>query len=109
MTPPLLLQPIGEERWRLVETWTAHGVRVGAGFETDLASIPWFCGWLLKRNDIPWIVGGLLHDFAYATQTVTRLDADRQLRDVAIAEGAPRSHAWIVFVAVRLFGWSAWR
>ena len=109
MTPPLLLQPIGSERWRLVETFYAHGVRVGAGFETDLASIPWWCGWLLKRNDIPWLVGGILHDWSYFTQTTDRRTADRKLRDVARAEGAPTWHTRIVYLAVRLFGWSAWR
>ena len=108
-TPPVLLTPIGDERWRLAETWSAHGVTIRAGFTTDLASIPWFVGWLLKRNDIPWIVAGIIHDHAYRTRTTSRLEADRRLRDIARIEGAPAWHTSIVFVAVRLFGWSSWR
>ena len=109
MTPPLLLQPVGSERWRLVEAWTAHDVTVPEGFTTDLASIPWWCGWLLKRNDIAWIVAGVLHDWSYFTQATDRRTADRKLRDVARAEGAPTWHTRIVYLAVRLFGRSAWR
>jgi thiosulfate reductase cytochrome b subunit len=109
MTPPLLLVPVGSQRWRLEQTWTAHGVTVPAGFQTDLASIPWWCGWLLKRNDIPWIVAGVLHDWHYWAQHRSRLTSDRLLRDVARAEGAPAWHCHIVYAAVRLFGWPSWR
>ena len=109
MTEPLLLVPVGAERWRLAQTWTAHGVTVPEGFRTDLASIPWFVGWLLKRNDIPWIVAGIIHDHGYHTQTEPRRTVDRRLRDVARAEGAPAWHTHIVYAAVRLFGWPSWR
>lgn len=108
-TPPILLTPIGKERWMVTSSWTAHGVTIPSGFRTDLASIPWWAGWLLKRNDIAWIVAGVIHDYAYRTKTETRLEADRKLRQVAKLEGVPSFHYNVVYIAVRLFGKSAWQ
>jgi hypothetical protein len=35
-----------------------------------------------------------------------RAEADRQLRVLMIADGAPRLRAWLFWLAVRLFGWA---
>ena len=106
----LLLAPIphSNRRWRVAEDWTAHGVTVPAGFDTDLASFPRVVEPIMHRNSWCWIAAGVLHDHAYRTHYSSRADADELLRSVAVAEGAPRWRARVVWLAVRLFGWRAW-
>lgn len=47
-----------------------------------------------------------VHDFLYATGGVTRAEADGVLREAAISSGVPFWKAWMMWIAVRLFGFT---
>lgn len=110
MSAPVL-RPIGDRRWETVGTWRGYGVTIPCGFRTDLASIPPVAELLLRmhRNELHYVVAGLVHDFHYNRQDITRREADRHFRAIARAEGAPRWQTALVYAAVRLFGWPSWR
>jgi hypothetical protein len=98
-----------DRRWRTVGDWRGHGVTIPHGFVTDLASFPRLVEPFLHRNWWHWVISGLVHDFAYRTHLGKRRKAaDDLMRRVAVAEGAPRWQAWIVWASVRLFGRTAW-
>ena len=109
MSAPVLT-PIGRRRWRTVGSWTGHGVTVPSGYETDLSSIPPIAETVLRmhRNELHFVVGGIVHDRLYFVKDRTRRSADRKFRDVCIAEGAPRWQAMLAYACVRLFGWHRW-
>ncbi len=85
-------------------------VEVPAGFETDLASVPWFGRWLVSS----WrgtARAAVIHDFLYSVvgrrHGFTRSQADAIFREALKVTG---SRLWpVIWVAVRLFGLAAWR
>lgn len=97
-----------DRRWRVVETWRGYGVTIPVGFTTDLASFPRFVEPIMHRNSWCWVIAGVVHDWYTATRYRSRRFADDELRRIAIAEGAPRWQANVVWVAVRLFGAPSW-
>lgn len=94
-------------RARLLETWrcSVDGVRyeIPAGFETDFASIP---SRRMLGNVQLW---ALLHDHLYWANGMTRAQADRIMRRAMAGFGVSWWIRWIVWAAVRLGGWVAWR
>ena len=86
-------------------------VQVPAGFETDLASVPWFGRWLVSS----WkgtARAAVVHDFLYSVvgrrlHGFTRAQADSIFGEALRVTG---SKAWpVIWAAVRLFGRAAWR
>lgn len=81
---------------------------VPRGLVTDYSSVPfglrWACHW--TRVDI----AGVVHDWLYKSAYLTRRDADRIWREVALA-GKRRAHpvqgygGWLL---LRIGGWYAW-
>lgn len=92
------------------------------GFKTDLAStrirVPW---WLFPFRLIAILVwvffppwgeynnAAILHDFLYATQPVTRKEADVLFFVDSVESGEKIERAYAMYRALRLFGWIAWR
>lgn len=79
---------------------------VKAGFECDLASIPFFLRgvWLpdaIERESI-------LHDILYRTRTYNRRLCDRILRQAMRDTGKPSTVSSLFYSTLRCFGWSAW-
>jgi hypothetical protein len=78
------------------------------GFQTDLASIP---RWLLLlfsptgRHQS----AALVHDRLYRTQILPRVVADAIFLSLLKYDGVPAWKAYAMYLAVRLFGWTAWR
>ncbi len=107
--------------WELIEpfevVWKGHSVgdlpdplrfTVGAGFFTDLASIP-----RAFRSIIPQvgrhIQPSIVHDWAYESKTaLTRAEADRLFLDGMKAVGVGWLKRYLMYDAVRLFGWTLW-
>ena len=94
-----LLAPLGYTSDGLGQT-----LRIGAGFETNFASIP------------PWVPSGfavaqpaaVLHDFLYGAQLVPRLQADRLLREAMLVLEEPAWVAALFYRSVRLWGGGHW-
>lgn len=95
--------------WVLVHDVTIYGVTIPAGFLTDLASIPRFAAPWIDRAAWPWIRPGILHDFRYAQQTIERRDADDEMIELCADLDAPLAASCAMWLAVRAFGWWAWR
>ena len=49
-----------------------------------------------------------IHDSEYLHKTHTRRVVDAGFLEIMLYEGVPRAKAWLMYAAVRLFGWSAW-
>ncbi len=77
-------------------------VIVPAGFVTDLASIP------LIGHHRTWSKAAVVHDYLYATNGITRGDADATLGEAMKVLKVPAWRRWIVISQLRLWGWKAW-
>jgi hypothetical protein len=75
---------------------------------TDFSSIPWFGRILVRWSRVD--IAGVVHDYLYEEQTVTRAAADRVWRVVAMAgeRHANAFQAWVGWMALRIGGWIAW-
>lgn len=115
-TTPLIVSPLPDgRRWRLVFQFgydvdhegSSDRITVPAGFVTDFASSPPPVWWLIP----PWGRYGkaaVVHDYLYLTKTRTRKDADDIFREAMIVLRVAPVRVFLMYWAVRLFGWPAW-
>lgn len=114
-----------EERdlWRLDEPYVLtrddYRIRIPAGFEFDLASVPRPLWWLMAPFDLS-IVAPLIHDFLYdyagdppdgtvmPPRTFTRAQADQLFLDLMRLEGVAAWRRKLAYWAVRLLGSFRW-
>ena len=125
-TEPLIVSPLpGGRRWRLVGHFTyavgsEHSgayIVVPSGFETDFASVPRMFWSIIP----PWGKYGkaaIVHDYLYQTLSATsiktgirytRKDADDIFLEAMGVLGVPTWKKYLMYWAVRLFGWAAFR
>lgn len=108
----LLLAPREGDRWELAAPWTYTTQRgawtVPAGYVTDLASTPRWLWWLVPPFGA-YLGAAVLHDFLYSSRPVTRVEADRAFFAAMLVDGERVWRAWLIYRAVRWFGWLAWR
>ncbi len=118
-TTPLYLEYLNGRRWKLLQDFDFASdtleriVRVPHGFQTDFASIPRIF-WAILPPTGTYGKAAVLHDQMYRfphmlTPTVTRLQADRTLRE---AMSALKVNWWtqaVIYWAVRLFGGRAYQ
>ena len=76
-------------------------VSVPAGFETNLASIPWWLQWRF-RCDGPWAEASVIHDYLYGCGQCSRFLADSIFRAAMEALGCWEHDALVMFYALRL-------
>jgi hypothetical protein len=95
----------------LVAFGTGDRVTVPAGFTTDGASIPGFARWLTGWEpwDEPQRLPAIVHDWLYTQSGVSRHRADLAFRSLLHIEGAGRFKTEIMYVAVVIGGWPAYR
>ena len=108
------MTPLADGRnWRLdsafvYDTPDWKRIKVPAGFETDLASIP-----KLFWNILPpfgkYTQGAVVHDWLYRTQPMERAEADELLHAMMILCRVPWWQRWLIYHNVRWFGGVAWR
>lgn len=114
---PLRVEHAGPGRWRLTAPmtacWRGGSLHVGAGYETDLATVPRPFRNLIA-SDGAMARASVFHDALYTDDARggadwSRGEADAFFRDLARADGAgwlARSAAWL---AIRAGGWLLWR
>ncbi len=120
MTPPTLKTERMEDGRRkllaaLSRSLLTKGVRprsisVPAGFITDFSSIPQAFAWIVRWSKVD--VAGVIHDFLYSRKgKMSRRDADEAWRLIALQgeHRANRVQAGLCWLALRLFGWLAWK
>lgn len=112
---PLVVEVMGK-RFRLhynfTYRWKYKGltivISVPAGFETDFASIPRFA-WILIPKLGRWNKAAVIHDWLYQHGALSRKQADRCFRDGMRDKGVKPWQYNLIYWAVRLFGWLAWK
>ena len=122
-TTPLVVSPMPDgRRWRLVFPFRYHiGYRynkdviiVPAGFITDFASIPWLF-WAFLPAWGKYGKAAVIHDYLYQLHRLfgitlkTRKEADDIFYEAMLVSGTKPWKAKVMYWAVRLFGWAAWR
>lgn len=108
---PVVYYDAETQRWRLILTVEIEGVKIPAGFRFDLASIPRPLWPLVGPFELS-IEAPLLHDYLYFHRGMgqySRSEVDRLFLKVMKQEGIWAWRRWPAFVAVRLFGWLAWK
>lgn len=81
---------------------------VPAGFVTDFASVPRVF-WGLIPPYGKHTRAAVVHDWLYAMGEVPRIQADGIFRRIMRECGVGRAKRWTMYLALRLFGWAAWR
>ena len=104
---PMPLTRWGKARqWRLIGDWEYNGIRVPAGFITDGASVPRILYWLFEPTGVLFLPA-IVHDYFYATQQISRAEADKIFRENVIRESNIVA-GYLAWVGIRLFGWIPW-
>ncbi|MEQ9330252.1 DUF1353 domain-containing protein [Thalassobaculum sp.] len=103
--------------WRLASSYrfrsSAFGtIEVPAGFETDLASVPWFARCFVAV-DGEWTKPAVVHDWLYSPAAaglrLTRRQADAAFLDALRVRGVSPLLGRVLWLAVRLGGRRAFR
>ncbi len=114
----LVLRKLNGKKWEVVERFRYHSTRLGkwitvpAGFETDLASVPWFARWYVSR-DGDHTKPAMVHDFLYVKASeaefpdVTREQADRVFLEAMTIRGVRQRR--VMYAAVRIGGGKTFR
>lgn len=112
----LVAEPIstwGRATWRLTAPLIyqseryAQVIEVPAGYETDFASVPRLpLSWLLTGDTVH--SAAVVHDYLYHLGMSRRSICDAIFREAMRATGVPAWRAWLMWMAVRLWGWMFW-
>lgn len=101
----LFVEVIDGKQWRVHHDWDAGwGHVVPRGFVTDFASIPCLF-WRVLPPAGPWAKAAVLHDYLYRFGVVSRTQADTLFYERMKCDLVPGWQRWIIYLAVRLFGW----
>ncbi len=85
-----------------------HWLHVPAGFESNLATVPWWLWWIFPPSD-DYFYSVILHDYLYAGRTsFSRFMADALMREAMLAEGVPAWRRALMWWGVRTFGGWYW-
>jgi hypothetical protein len=85
-----------------------RSIIVPKGFVTDFASIPRLF-WSLLPPIGRYGYAALFHDYVYWDQKLKRAEADDVFNQTMIELMVPRWKRLVLYVAVRVFGFIAWR
>jgi len=80
-------------------------INIPRGFVTDLSSVPRFIQWLIPKRG-RYDDAAVIHDWLYSQPHTARLTADALFLDAMQTLGVSRWRRSLMFIAVRLFGWS---
>ena len=76
---------------------------VPLGFESNLASVPWWLRWLIAKHG-PWNACAVLHDWLYGQLDCSRFMADAIFRESMVCKGVGWFRRVIFFYALRIGG-----
>ncbi len=82
-------------------------INVAIGFKTDFASIPRLF-WIVLPKWGRYGNAAVVHDWLYWTQERSRREADDIFREGMGVLGVGTLTSWLIYTAVRRFGWLAW-
>ena len=123
---PLQVEDVDGRNWRLIravayKTDAGETVEIPVAFVTDFASIPRiFWPILPPAGDAgdPYDLAAVPHDRLYShrkirradgtERAITRAEADALFHEILLYVGVTRWKAWVMYHAVRAFGWTVW-
>ena len=109
MNETIYLSPVNDKWtvWKLIKDYTVEvngrKITIPKGFKTDFASVPRFLWNLIPpfgRYGIPAIV----HDYLYYSCELPKKEADEIFYRLMLERGVPKLKAYLMYIAVRLFG-----
>lgn len=110
---PLAVERLDNGKRRLlrelaVELRDGSVLRVPKGFITDYSSFPWFSRWIVRWSKVD--IAGVIHDFLYQRNGITREMADAIWKEVAESgkKSANKVQSTLSWVGLRLGGWWRW-
>jgi hypothetical protein len=116
-TTPLRVEYIDGRTWRVLEPFSYEiaaggSITIGAGFETDFASVPRGL-WNLFPPTGEYSKAAVIHDCLYRTHAVNGQPISRKCADDIFSEAMEVLHVgrlrrWLVYSAVRIGGARAW-
>lgn len=102
----------GKGEWTLVRQLRYAGreqqFAVPPNFKTDGASVPRVM-WHLLPPFGRYLKAAVIHDYLYVTRPVSRKDADGIFRRIMREAGVSKPKRYIMWAAVRVFGWVYWK
>ena len=101
-----LLAPL---EYAMGEEESPYVIRVPAYFQTDFASVPRLLWWLISPTDPGVGKAAVLHDYLYREGFLGRRMADAIMVEAMRVLGVPAWKRGAIYLALRLFGWVAWR
>ena len=110
---PLIVHPLPNgTTWEVMADFPFHGrggvIVVPKGFRTDFASVPRAL-WALFPPTGKHSRAAVVHDFLFATAPFPKAQCDAIFYEAMRASGVGRTRAWVMWMAVALFGGPAWR
>lgn len=102
--------------YRIGSEGSDRAVIVPAGFDTDLASVPWFARWLIASGGLH-AKAAVVHDYLYERGLITgpggleapsRSEADGIFLEAMGVLLVPRWRRYLMWLAVRIGGKGAW-
>lgn len=114
---PLDVRRVGSSHIVLLRDMTAYVDRQGTrshytarrGFRSDGASIPLPVRFLAGHPFGESLRAAVIHDVCYSTHPCSRADADYAMFVLSGVEGVSLFRRCIIWAALRLGGWWAWR
>lgn len=82
-------------------------ITIPSGFDSDWNSVPRGLWNVFPPWEYP--EAGVVHDFLYQFNGVTRGEADAIHGRILAVLGCPRLKRWASHAALRSFGWAAWK
>ena len=117
-TTPLVVEHLDGRLWELRENFEYHLVypaknqsdiiQVPESFRMDFASIPRIFWAILPPTGL-YGKAAVIHDWLYRTQYYSRKRADIIFLEGMEVLGVPKWKRVVMYRAVRVFGWNAWR
>jgi hypothetical protein len=92
-------------QWEIGEIGSGIFYTVPVGFKTDLASIPWFAQWYIKKFG-KHNLAAVLHDYLYSVSynRKDRVKADKIFYQALLSCNVTARKARLMYIAVRIFG-----
>jgi len=114
-TTPLIIEPIDERRWRLVEPFEYHVgsypsnevIVVPAGFITDFASVPRIF-WPIFLPYGRYGKAAVVHDYCYRTGIYSRKRSDQIFLEAMTVLKVKPWRRYVLYFCVRLFSKPSW-
>ena len=110
--PPLLRVREQDDQWELAEplvyvSKAGEVITIPEKFTTDLASIPRPLQGLVNVNG-KHRAAAILHDYLYTVRGRSRSECDSLFLEAMESVGVRWSQRWVMYLAVRVGGWTFW-